>query len=124
MFTENSRRAFFKEFQKVVEAADVVIQVLDARDPLGSRCLDVERLVLKSGATKRIILLLNKIGILPYPETSSSDTKHSAFYACVVTYCSCDRADPQTVWLYTCDWNLLIVVTLQIWFPKRWPRNG
>ncbi|KAG6545473.1 hypothetical protein Mapa_013075 [Marchantia paleacea] len=62
---ENSRRAFFKEFQKVVEAADVVIQVLDARDPLGSRCLDVERMVLKSGATKRIILLLNKIDLVP-----------------------------------------------------------
>ncbi|KAL2610589.1 hypothetical protein R1flu_029162 [Riccia fluitans] len=62
---ENSRRSFFKEFQKVVEAADVVIQVLDARDPLGSRCLDVERMVLKSGATKRIILLLNKIDLVP-----------------------------------------------------------
>lgn len=59
---EGSRRAFYKEFQKVIEAADVVIQVLDARDPLGSRCLDVERMVLKAGATKRIILLLNKIG--------------------------------------------------------------
>lgn len=43
-------------------AADVIIEVLDARDPLGSRCLDVERFVRKSGATKKIILLLNKVG--------------------------------------------------------------
>ncbi|CAM6129869.1 unnamed protein product [Calypogeia fissa] len=62
---EGSRRAFYKEFQKVIEAADVIIQVLDARDPLGSRCLDVERMVLKAGATKRIILLLNKIDLVP-----------------------------------------------------------
>ena len=47
---------------KVVDAADVVIEVLDARDPLGCRCLDVERLVRKSGADKKVILLLNKIG--------------------------------------------------------------
>lgn len=47
---------------KVVEASDVIIQVLDARDPLGSRCVDVERMVHKAGPLKRIVLLLNKIG--------------------------------------------------------------
>lgn len=57
-----SRRAFYKEFLKVVDAADVVIEVLDARDPIGSRCSDVERFVRQSGATKKLILLLNKIG--------------------------------------------------------------
>ena len=48
----------------MVSAADVIIEVLDARDPLGSRCLDVERFVRRSGADKKIILLLNKIGEL------------------------------------------------------------
>ena len=62
---DSSRRAFYKEFVKVVDAADVVIEVLDARDPLGCRCLDVERLVRKSGADKKVILLLNKIGKSP-----------------------------------------------------------
>ena len=59
---DNSRRAFYKEFVKVVEAADVIIEVLDARDPLSTRCTDVERYVRKSGASKKLILLLNKIG--------------------------------------------------------------
>ena len=31
---DSSRRAYYKEFVKVVEASDVVVQVLDARDPL------------------------------------------------------------------------------------------
>jgi hypothetical protein len=46
----------------VVEAADVIIEVLDARDPLSCRCLDVERFVRRAGAAKKIVLLLNKIG--------------------------------------------------------------
>eukprot|EP00850_Spirogloea_muscicola_P021497 SM000251S08828 [mRNA] locus=s251:150151:154004:- [translate_table: standard] len=62
---DGSRRAFYKDFRRVLEAADVVIQVLDARDPLGCRCLDVERAVLKAGSTKRVVLLLNKIDLVP-----------------------------------------------------------
>lgn len=46
----------------MIEASDVIIQVLDARDPLGSRCVELERMVHKAGPQKRVILLLNKIG--------------------------------------------------------------
>ena len=37
-------------------------QVLDARDPLACRCVDVERYIRQSNPNKRIILLLNKMG--------------------------------------------------------------
>ena len=59
---DGTRKAFYREFMKVVEAADVVIEVLDARDPLACRCTDVERIVRRSGSDKKVILLLNKIG--------------------------------------------------------------
>ena len=59
---DSSRRAFYREFVKVVEASDVIIEVLDARDPLAYRSLDVERYVRAAGSDKKIILLLNKIG--------------------------------------------------------------
>jgi len=62
---DRSRRAFYKEFVKVVDAADVIIQVLDARDPLACRAPEVERFVRSRGADKRIVLLLNKVDLVP-----------------------------------------------------------
>ncbi|RWR81169.1 guanine nucleotide-binding-like protein NSN1 [Cinnamomum micranthum f. kanehirae] len=62
---DNSERAFYKELVKVVEASDVILEVLDARDPLGTRCVDMEKMVLKSGPDKHLVLLLNKIDLVP-----------------------------------------------------------
>ena len=62
---EDSKKSYYKEFKKVVEASDVVIQVLDARDPLGCRCPQLEELIMGSGKTKKLVLLLNKIDLIP-----------------------------------------------------------
>lgn len=40
----------------------MLIEVVDARDPLGCRCADVERFVRRLDPSKKIVLLLNKIG--------------------------------------------------------------
>lgn len=61
-FVDNSERAFYKELVKVIELSDVILEVLDARDPLGTRCIDMERMVLQAGPNKHLVLLLNKIG--------------------------------------------------------------
>ncbi|XP_062890747.1 guanine nucleotide-binding protein-like 3-like protein [Mobula hypostoma] len=62
--SETSRKAYYREFRKVVEASDVVLEVLDSRDPLGCRCPQVEQAVLQSGTSKRIVLVLNKIDLV------------------------------------------------------------
>jgi len=62
---ESSLKAYYKEFKKVVDEADVIFEVLDARDPLGSRCPQVEEAVLACGYKKRLVLLLNKIDLVP-----------------------------------------------------------
>ncbi|XP_071815724.1 guanine nucleotide-binding protein-like 3 homolog [Apostichopus japonicus] len=61
----SSRRAYFREVRRVVEAADVIIEVLDARDPIGTRCLELEKEILTSGGQKKLVLLLNKIDLVP-----------------------------------------------------------
>ncbi|EON61474.1 hypothetical protein W97_00689 [Coniosporium apollinis CBS 100218] len=65
---DSSRKAFDKVFKQVVESADVVLYVLDARDPEGTRSKEVERMVMAAqGGDKRLILILNKIDLVPPP---------------------------------------------------------
>ncbi|KAJ5047267.1 uncharacterized protein L3040_003104 [Drepanopeziza brunnea f. sp. 'multigermtubi'] len=65
---DGSRKAFDKIFKQVVEQADVVLYVLDARDPEGTRSKEVERMVMAAASGgKRLILILNKIDLIPAP---------------------------------------------------------
>ena len=50
----------FRRIRQVVGTADVVLEVLDARDPLGSRAEAVEEAVL-SKPGKKLVLVLNKV---------------------------------------------------------------
>lgn len=61
---DGSKKAYFREFKKLLEVADVILEVLDARDPLGSRCHEIEQAIMKKDSNKKIILILNKIGTL------------------------------------------------------------
>jgi len=62
---DSSKKAFFSEFRKVIKASDVILEVLDARDPLGSRSISTERSILALDPNKKIILVLNKIDLVP-----------------------------------------------------------
>ncbi|VDN55414.1 unnamed protein product [Dracunculus medinensis] len=61
--TDKQINMYANEVRKTIESADIVIEVLDARDPLGSRNQNVEHIVVSSG--KRLVLLLNKIDLVP-----------------------------------------------------------
>lgn len=62
---ESTRKAFFKHVRNVVEKADIILEVLDARDPLSCRAAAVEALALAQNPPKRIVLVLNKIDLVP-----------------------------------------------------------
>lgn len=60
---EQQRRHYIRMLHKVVDEADVVVLVLDARDPAGCRSRLVEEEVRRREAEgKRLVFVLNKIG--------------------------------------------------------------
>lgn len=58
-----NQKSYFKDLKSVVDEADVILEVLDARDTLGTRCHHIEELVIKSG--KKLVLVINKIDLIP-----------------------------------------------------------
>ncbi|NWI88637.1 GNL3 protein, partial [Pitta sordida] len=62
---KNSKKSLCRELKKVLEASDVVLEVLDARDPMGCRCPQLEQAVTCSGGNKKLLLVLNKIDLVP-----------------------------------------------------------
>jgi nuclear GTP-binding protein len=49
----------------VIDCADVLIQVLDARDPMGTRTKYIERYLKKEKPHKQLIFVLNKCDLVP-----------------------------------------------------------
>lgn len=65
---DSSRKQFDKVYKQVVDSADVVLYVLDARDPEGTRSKEVEQMVMAADrGSKRMIFILNKIDLVPPP---------------------------------------------------------
>ncbi|ORX33638.1 P-loop containing nucleoside triphosphate hydrolase protein [Kockovaella imperatae] len=63
---DSSAKAFMRELRKVIEKSDVIIQVLDARDPEGTRSRWVEDEVRKhEGQGKKLLGVINKIDLVP-----------------------------------------------------------
>ncbi|KAG0139634.1 hypothetical protein CROQUDRAFT_666217 [Cronartium quercuum f. sp. fusiforme G11] len=65
----SSLRIHAKSLKKVINLSDVLIEVLDARDPLGTRSIQLEKEVIKSG--KKILLILNKVDLIPKENVES-----------------------------------------------------
>ncbi|KAL7548545.1 hypothetical protein ACHAWF_011836 [Thalassiosira exigua] len=62
---QQSRRAYLRSLKQVVESSDVILQVLDARDPLGTRIHSAIESGILSHFDKRMVLVLNKIDLIP-----------------------------------------------------------
>lgn len=70
-----TRRAFFHQLKEVISKSDVIMIVLDARDPMvwstcssdikGCRSKLIEKKILEKDPNKRIILVINKIDLVP-----------------------------------------------------------
>ncbi|KAF6001866.1 Guanine nucleotide-binding protein-like 3 [Cyanidiococcus yangmingshanensis] len=91
-----SRRAFAAELRRVVELSDVVLEVLDARNPLESRSMALERLVRTAAAGtaggKRLVLVLSKADLVPHEALRAWICRLRAEYPTIATHDGLDRA--------------------------------
>ena len=74
---KRSAKAYARELAKVVEASDVVLEVLDARDPAGSRSSRVESAVRRAPG-KRLVLVLNKVDLVGEGELAALEARLAA----------------------------------------------
>lgn len=58
-------KRIWNELYKVIDSSDVVLQVLDARDPLGTRSPPVEKYLKTEKPHKHLIFILNKVDLIP-----------------------------------------------------------
>ena len=67
-----SLRLHAKSLRDVIERSDVIVQVLDARDPNGTRSKKIEREAIQVHG-KKLVLVLNKIGERSFRSTDRPD---------------------------------------------------
>lgn len=66
LHADSSRIAFGKVFKQIIAISDIILYVLDARDPSGTRSEEVERQIIAAEAgSKRLVLVLNKCDLVP-----------------------------------------------------------
>ncbi len=65
VFSKGQSKRIWNELYKVIDSSDVVIHVLDARDPLGTRCRSVEKYIEEEAPHKHLIFVLNKCDLVP-----------------------------------------------------------
>merc|ERR1711939_518225 len=65
IFHKGQSKRIWNELYKVIDSSDVVIHVLDARDPLGTRCRSVEKYIREEAPHKHLLFLINKCDLIP-----------------------------------------------------------
>ncbi|KAJ2880227.1 GTPase required for pre-60S ribosomal subunit nuclear export and maturation [Coemansia asiatica] len=64
-FNAGTSKRIWNELYKVVDSSDVILHVLDARDPQGTRCRHVEKHIKTEAPHKHLIFVLNKVDLVP-----------------------------------------------------------
>lgn len=90
VFSKGQSKRIWNELYKVIDSSDVVIHVLDARDPIGTRCRSVEKYIREEAPHKHLIFVLNKTDLVPTGVAVSVTLLSLRFYPCPLhcSFCS------------------------------------
>ncbi|RDI85094.1 hypothetical protein Vi05172_g4909 [Venturia inaequalis] len=65
IFLKGQSKRIWNELYKVIDSSDVILHVLDARDPLGTRCRAIEKYLKEEAPHKHLVFILNKCDLVP-----------------------------------------------------------
>ncbi|XP_060802576.1 uncharacterized protein LOC106135185 [Amyelois transitella] len=65
VFGAGMSKRIWNELYKVIDSSDVLLQILDARDPMGTRSPYVEKFLKEEKPHKHLIFILNKVDLVP-----------------------------------------------------------
>ncbi|XP_071496317.1 uncharacterized protein [Diadema antillarum] len=65
IFSAGQSKRIWNELYKVIDSSDVLVQVLDARDPMGTRSKYIENYLKKEKPHKHLVFVLNKVDLVP-----------------------------------------------------------
>ena len=65
MFMKGQSRRIWSELYKVIDSSDVILHVLDSRDPMGTRCPNVLKYLREEKKHKNVVFILNKCDLVP-----------------------------------------------------------
>ncbi|SPO06141.1 probable nucleolar GTPase [Cephalotrichum gorgonifer] len=65
IFNKGGSKRIWNELYKVLDSSDVILHVLDARDPEGTRCRSVEKYLKNEAPHKHLVFVLNKCDLVP-----------------------------------------------------------
>jgi nuclear GTP-binding protein len=65
IYAKGTSRRIYGELYKVIDSSDVLLHVLDARDPLGTLCESTLEYIRREKAHKQVVLVINKCDLVP-----------------------------------------------------------
>ncbi|KAL0247929.1 hypothetical protein GEMRC1_003168 [Eukaryota sp. GEM-RC1] len=92
IFDKGTSKRIWGELFRVVDSSDVIIQVLDARDPLGTRSRHLEQMLKRPEHKHRhLVLLINKVDLVPVSCTRQYVKLISQEYPCLAFKASVNK---------------------------------